>query len=88
MSTGVRRIVKESVTFVYADGGDAWLDENAPLIAKLGMIAPTIDGEKIALELADGDAEAVVLRFGLFYGGAGNRGTDEMLKLAPLAPVD
>jgi nucleoside-diphosphate-sugar epimerase len=80
--TGVRRMVKESVTFVYADGSDAWLDENAPLIAKLGMIAPTIDGEKIALELADGDAAAIVLRFGLFYGGAGNRGTDEMVKLA------
>jgi nucleoside-diphosphate-sugar epimerase len=78
----VRRIVKESVTFVYADGGDAWLDETAPLIANLGMIAPTIDGEKIALELADGDADAVVLRFGLFYGGAGNRGTDEMLRVA------
>lgn len=80
--SGVRRMLKESVTFVYADGGDSWLDEDAPLIADLGMIAPTIDGEKIALELADGDAAAVVLRFGLFYGGAGNRGTDEMLKLA------
>lgn len=80
--SGVRRLLKESVTFVYADGGDSWLDEDAPLIADLGMIAPTIDGEKIALELADGNAEAVVLRFGLFYGGAGNRGTDEMLKLA------
>ena len=80
--TGVRRMVKESVTFVYADGGDAWLDESAPLIANLGMIAPTVDGEKIALELAEGDAETVVLRFGLFYGGAGNRGTDEMLQLA------
>ncbi len=79
---GVRRMVKESVTFVYADGGSAWLDESAPLIAELGMIAPTIEGEKIALELAEDDAETVVLRFGLFYGGVGNRGTDEMLKLA------
>ncbi len=80
--SGVRRLVKESVTFVYADGGDTWLDEDAPLIAELGMIAPTIDGEKIALELAEGDGATAVLRFGLFYGGAGNRGTDEMLKLA------
>jgi nucleoside-diphosphate-sugar epimerase len=80
--SGVARLVKESVTFVYADGGGTWLEESAPLIAQLGMIAPTIDGEQIALELAEGDAATVVLRFGLFYGGAGNRGTDEMLKLA------
>lgn len=80
-ATGVRRIVKESVTFTYADGADRWLDEESPLLADLGMLAPTIEGENIALELADG-GDAVVLRFGLFYGGAGNRGTDEMLRLA------
>ena len=78
---GIHRLVKESVTFVYADGGDQWLDEEAPLLADLGMLAPTIEGENIALELA-GDGDVAVLRFGLFYGGVGNRGTDEMLKLA------
>src|SRR4051794_17069287 len=26
----VPRLVQESIAFVYADGGDAWLDENAP----------------------------------------------------------
>jgi nucleoside-diphosphate-sugar epimerase len=83
-ASGIHRFVKESVTFVYADGGDRWLDEESPLLPDLGLLAPTIDGENIALELAaDGpDAAAVVLRFGLFYGGAGNRATDEMLKLA------
>jgi nucleoside-diphosphate-sugar epimerase len=79
---GVRKLVKESITFIYADGGDAWLDESSPLIPELGLLAPTVDGEQIALELADGDAETVVLRFGLFYGGVGNRATDEMLRLA------
>jgi nucleoside-diphosphate-sugar epimerase len=78
---GIGRIVKESITFIYADGGDAWLDESAPLIAKPGLMAPTLDGEQIALGLADTGGEAVALRFGLFYGGE-NRGTDEMLRLA------
>jgi len=80
-ATGVHRIVKESITFTYADGGDRWLDEESPLLADLGLLAPTIEGENIALELADG-GDAVVLRFGLFYGGPGNRGTDEMLRMA------
>ena len=79
---GVGRIVKESVTFSYADGGEAWLDESAPLMAAPGLLAPAIEGEEIALELADGGGSAVVLRFGLFYGGVGNRGTDEMLRVA------
>ncbi len=79
---GVGRVVKESVTFVYSDGGTRWLDEDSPLITKLGLIAPAIEGERTALELADAGGTAVVLRFGLFYGGPGNRGTDEMLRLA------
>ena len=80
-ATGAARFVKESITFVYADGGDRWLDESAPLIPDLGQLAPTIEGEDLALEFG-ADGTAVVLRFGLFYGGAGNRGTDENLRLA------
>jgi nucleoside-diphosphate-sugar epimerase len=30
-AAGVRRLVQESIAFVYADGGDAWLDEDAPV---------------------------------------------------------
>ena len=29
---GVRRLVQESLAFVYADGGDAWLTEDAPVV--------------------------------------------------------
>jgi nucleoside-diphosphate-sugar epimerase len=74
---GIDRIVKESITFMYADGGDAWLDETSTLANNPGLMAPALEGEQTALELPD----AVVLRFGLFYGGA-NRGTDEMLRVA------
>ena len=82
-ATGAPRFVKESITFVYRDGGDAWLDEDAPLLADLGLLAPTVEGERLALEFAaDGGDAPSVLRFGLFYGGAGNRGTDENLRLA------
>ena len=81
-ATGAARFVKESITFVYRDGGDRWLDEAAPLLADLGLLAPTIEGERLALDFAADAGTTAVLRFGLFYGGAGNRGTDENLRLA------
>lgn len=81
-ATGASRFVKESVTFVYRDAGDAWIDEEAPLIPELGQLAPTIEGEALALAFAEGGGTSVVTRFGLFYGGIGNRATDDALKLA------
>lgn len=81
-ASGVERFVKESVTFTYRDAGAEWIDETAPLIPELGLLASTIEGEDLALGFAQGGGEAVVLRFGLFYGGVRNRGTDDALKLA------
>ena len=81
-ATGAERLVKESVSFVYRDHGDDWIDESSPLIPDLGLLASTLEGETLALGFADDGTHAVVLRFGLFYGGVRNRGTDEALKLA------
>jgi nucleoside-diphosphate-sugar epimerase len=80
-AAGVPRFVKESITMVYADGGPEWLDERSPVMADPGLMNPALVGEEIALELAD-VATVTVLRFGLFYGGVGNRGTDDMLRMA------
>jgi UDP-glucose 4-epimerase len=62
---GVQRLVQESIAFVYADGGDAWLDEDAP-VAGGGVTTTALTAERNARELFDGDT--VVLRFGLFMG--------------------
>lgn len=64
-AAGVQRLVQESIAFVYADGGDAWLDEDAP-VAGDGVAATALTAERNARELFDGDT--VVLRFGLFMG--------------------
>ncbi len=32
-AAGARRLVQESLAFLYADGGDAWLGEDAPVVA-------------------------------------------------------
>jgi UDP-glucose 4-epimerase len=61
----VGRLVQESIAFVYADGGDAWLDEDAP-VAGGGVTTTALTAERNARELFDGDT--VVLRFGLFIG--------------------
>jgi UDP-glucose 4-epimerase len=64
-AAGVQRLVQESIAFVYADGGDAWLDEDAP-VAGGGVTTTALTAERNARELFGGDT--VVLRFGLFVG--------------------
>jgi UDP-glucose 4-epimerase len=61
----VQRLVQESIAFVYADGGDAWLDEDAPVVGG-GVTTTALTAERNARDLFDGDS--VVLRFGLFTG--------------------
>ena len=64
-AAGAARLVQESLAFVYADGGDAWLDEDAP-VAGAGTTSTALTAEANATELFAGDT--VVLRFGLFIG--------------------
>jgi UDP-glucose 4-epimerase len=64
-AAGVQRLVQESIAFVYADGGDAWLDEDAPVVGG-GVTATALTAERNARERFGGDT--VVLRFGLFMG--------------------
>src|SRR5437763_13939028 len=61
----VGRVVQESIAFVYADGGDTWLDEDAP-VAGGGVTTTALTAERNARELFEG--ETVVLRFGWFMG--------------------
>jgi nucleoside-diphosphate-sugar epimerase len=64
-AAGAERLVQESLAFVYADGGEAWLDEGAR-VAGGGSTATALDAEAHAAVLFAGDT--VVLRFGLFIG--------------------
>jgi UDP-glucose 4-epimerase len=62
---GASRLVQESMTFLYADGGTAWLDEEAPATGG-GTTSSALAAEANAAELFHGDT--VVLRFGQFVG--------------------
>ncbi|MGW4206545.1 NAD-dependent epimerase/dehydratase family protein [Lentzea sp. NPDC004789] len=61
----VERIVQEGISFVYADGGDRELDENAP-IEPVGHIASSVVAQENVLRHPGG----VFLRIGLLMGGA------------------
>lgn len=84
---GITRFVKESITFPYRDGGDAWLDESAPLDPADGWRA-TLAGERLVGDFTAAGGAGVVLRFGALY-ARDARSTDEIRRLARwrLAPV-
>jgi nucleoside-diphosphate-sugar epimerase len=66
LATGVGVYVQESVFFVYADGGDAWLGEDAPLHPSW-LNRSALDAERETARFAGHGGRGVALRFGAFY---------------------
>jgi nucleoside-diphosphate-sugar epimerase len=64
---GVRRVVQESVSFVYADHGDSWITEQDP-IEITPATEPTAVGESHVLDFSASSRAGVVLRFGQIVG--------------------
>ena len=63
----VRRVVQESVSFLYADQGDDWVTESSPL-AITRATEPVSVGESHAEGFANGVRSSVVLRLGTIIG--------------------
>ena len=63
-AAGVGRLVRDSVAFLHADGGDALLDEDAPLDPG-EHLASSLAGEQ---HVRGFSGDGVVLRFALLYG--------------------
>jgi nucleoside-diphosphate-sugar epimerase len=66
-AAGVRRLVQESISTLYADGGDEWLTEESPLSVTRATEPVTV-AEANAQEYGCSSRVAVVLRFGNFVG--------------------
>ncbi|HEX8771903.1 MAG TPA: NAD-dependent epimerase/dehydratase family protein [Acidimicrobiales bacterium] len=62
---GAEVFVQESITLLYDDGGDAWLDENAPIKPTV-FTRTAIDAEDQARWFAAQSGRGVVLRFASF----------------------
>lgn len=66
-TAGVRRVVQESASFVYADDGDGWITERDPLDITPAT-EPVAVGESHVQEYAGGFRAGVLLRFGSIVG--------------------
>jgi nucleoside-diphosphate-sugar epimerase len=64
---GARRLIAQSIAFVYAYGGGALHREEDPLALELGDVVTAVADLEAAVTKADG-IEGVVLRYGYFYG--------------------
>lgn len=64
---GVRRVVQESVSFLYADQGDDWVTESSP-VDITATTEPAAVGESQVQDYASGSRVGVVLRFGTIVG--------------------
>ncbi len=67
---GVRRVVQESVSFMYADQGDEWITEHSP-VEITPMTEPAAVGESQVQDYACDSRVGVVLRFGTIVGDDG-----------------
>jgi nucleoside-diphosphate-sugar epimerase len=67
---GVGRLVQESVSYLYADAGDDWIDEGSP-VAVNGATEPVILAETAAEEFRNAGRDSVILRFGAIVGDDG-----------------
>lgn len=66
-AAGVRRVVQESASFVYADAADAWITEEDP-IDITPATEPVAVGESYVQEYAGTSRAGVLLRFGTIVG--------------------
>ncbi len=64
---GVRRIVQESVSFLYADQGDAWVNESSPLDITRATEPASVAESQVQDYTCDSRI-GVVLRFGFIVG--------------------
>jgi nucleoside-diphosphate-sugar epimerase len=67
LAAGSTRYVQESIALLYADGGDAELDESAPVEAT-SITAWALEAELQVARFASNGGTGVALRFGWFYG--------------------
>ncbi len=71
LDAGVDKIIQQSLSFVYGDHGDEWIDENSPIdVTKYAE--PVVVAESHVEDFVKVGGEGVSLRFGLITGPDGN----------------
>ena len=68
LAAGVKTFVYPSICFVYADGGDRWIDAETAEVDAAGALASTLVAEGEVRRFTGGGGRGIVLRMGYFYG--------------------
>jgi nucleoside-diphosphate-sugar epimerase len=71
LDRGVGRFVQESITFLYADGDDEWLDEGSPVAPGWDILDSALAAEGHVDRFRRGGGTGVVLRLSRLYGPGG-----------------
>ncbi len=77
---GVKRLLQESVSMLYPDSGNHWVDETTP-VDKYPMAEANLAAEENAKRFTETGGVGVVLRFGWFY-GPGATHSEQFMKMA------
>lgn len=68
LANGVERLVQQSIAFVYADGGDRWLDESAPVEPVWEVLDSALTAESHIARFRAAGGTGVTLRLSRLYG--------------------
>lgn len=80
LEAGVPKLIQESVSMIYQDHGDQWIDESWPT-DDFPMAQSNLAAEASANRFTSSGGTGVILRFGWFY-GHGAKHSEEFLELA------
>jgi nucleoside-diphosphate-sugar epimerase len=68
IANGVMLFVQQSITFIYADGADTWLDESAPVDPVWDVLDSAVAAEGHVARFSESGGTGVVLRMARMYG--------------------
>jgi nucleoside-diphosphate-sugar epimerase len=67
LAIGAPTYIQESITFIYRDGGDTWLEEDAPLSINWVSLRSMMNGERETERFSAAGRQGISLRFSGFY---------------------
>jgi nucleoside-diphosphate-sugar epimerase len=67
-TNGIGRFIQESITFIYADGGEAWLDEESRVAPTADILESVMVAERATTDFTESWGSGVILRISRLYG--------------------
>ena len=68
IAAGTERLIQQSISLIYADSGDRWIDEQAPVDPVWEVLDSALDAESHIRRFSEHGRDGVTLRFSTLYG--------------------